>query len=68
MTRKLIPKDPALQGEGNYAAARRHRASAEAFVKAGKVKPAAQAAKPATPEEARELREAEEAGREPARR
>ena len=68
MTRKLIPKDPALQGEGNYTAARRHRASAEAFVKAGKVKPAARAAKPNTPEEAREMSEAEEAGREHARR
>lgn len=68
MTRKLIPKDPALQGEGNYAAARRHRASAEAFVKAGKVKPAAEAAKPRTKDEARALREAEEVGREPARR
>ena len=67
MTRKLIPKDPALQGEGNYAAARRHRAAAQAFVKAGKVKAAAEAAEPDTPEQAQELREAEEAGRKPAR-
>jgi len=68
MTRKLIPTDPALQGEGHYAAARRHRAAAQVFVKAGKVKPATGVAKPATPEETGALREAEDAGSARARR
>lgn len=54
--------DPALQGEGNYAAARRHRESVERFIDAGKVQPAADNAAPADAEEAEQLRAAEEEG------
>jgi hypothetical protein len=61
-------KDPDLQGEGNYTAARRHRESAEAFVESGRVDDAADAAAPKDETEARELKAAEKAGRAPARR
>ena len=62
------PKNPDLQGEGNYDASRRHRKSVESFVEAGRVEPAAQAAAPKTPAEAQELQEAEKAGKRKARR
>lgn len=65
---KKAPVDPALQGEGNYIAARRHRASLQKFVKAGKVAPAAKAAAPADAEEARELTDAEKTGAAAARK
>lgn len=60
--------DPAPQGEGNYTAARRHRASAEHFIDSGKVAPAARDAAPRSDDEARDLREAEQAGRAHARK
>lgn len=55
--------DPALQGEGNYTAARRHRESVEHFVDAGKVEEAARDAAPQDATEQRDLQQAEEAGR-----
>ena len=55
--------DPALQGEGNYTAARRHRESVENFVDSGKVEEAARDAAPHDPTEQREMQQAEEAGR-----
>lgn len=55
--------DPALQGEGNYTAARRHRESVENFVDSGKVEDAARDAAPQDPTEQREMQQAEEAGR-----
>jgi hypothetical protein len=60
--------DPALQGEGNYTAARRHRKSVEDFVDAGKVDAAAHDAAPDDAKQARELQEAEQAGRARARK
>ena len=51
-----------VQGEGDYKAARRHRASVESFVKSGKVDKAAHDATPATTREEEELRQAERAG------
>jgi len=60
--------DPALQGEGNYTAARRHRESVEQFVQSGKVEEAAREAAPQDPTEERELQQAEKAGRERARK
>lgn len=60
--------DPALQGEGNYTATRRHRASVKKFVDAGKVEPAARDAAPDTAEEAQRLEAAEQVGRSHARR
>ena len=60
--------DPALQGEGNYAAARRHRESVEQFIDAGKVQTAAENAAPADAAEAEELRAAEEEGKSHAKR
>lgn len=60
--------DPALQGEGNYRAAQRHRESVEDFVVAGRVEPAARDAAPDSPAEEQELRDAEKAGQAPARR
>lgn len=69
---KSTPKTPAegdgLQGEGNYDAARRHRASAEKFVRSGGVEPAARDAAPHSAEEARDMRDAEEAGKRHAKR
>ncbi len=61
-------QDPALQGEGNYTAARRHRESAEAFVESGRVEPAARDAAPHDSAEAREMQDAEAAGRSHARK
>ena len=60
--------DPALQGEDNYAAARRHRESVEQFIDAGKVQSAAQNAAPADAAEAEKLRAAEEEGKSHAKR
>lgn len=60
--------DPALQGEGNYAAAHRHRESVEQFIDAGKVQSAAENAAPADAAEAEELRAAEEEGKSHAKR
>ena len=65
---KKGPVDPQLQGEGNYAATRRHRAALQKFVNAGKVPAAAEAAPPRDAEEAKELLAAEKAGKAPARR
>lgn len=65
---KKAPFDPALQGEGNYIAARRHRASVKKFVQSGKVEQAADAAAPLDANEARDLLEAEKKGAAPARK
>lgn len=54
-------------GEGDYDAARRHRASAERFVAEGRVEEAAHEAEPLSDADARELREAEQRGRDKAR-
>lgn len=62
-----VPGD-GLQGEGNYAAARRHRESTEQFVKSGAVEPAARKAAPHDIDEAREMRDAEKAGKSHAKR
>jgi hypothetical protein len=61
-----VDKD-ALQGEGNYDAARRHRKSVEDFVESGDVERSARDAAPRSDEEADALREAEEQGRAPAK-
>ena len=54
--------DPALQGEGNYTAARRHRLSVKKFVDSGRVEEAAQETAPDTDAQAQELKRAEDAG------
>ena len=56
------PKPQAVQGEGNTEADRHYRDATQAFVDAGKVQPAADAAAPESAEVARELLEAERAG------
>ncbi len=61
-------KDPAMQGEGNYTAARRHRESVEDFIESGQQKTAARKAAPKDDEEAREMKRAEEAGKSHARK
>lgn len=53
----------AMQGEGNYAAAKEYDEATTNFVKAGKVDRAATEAKPKNEQEAREMLEAEEKGR-----
>jgi hypothetical protein len=69
MSKKPDPDtNPALQGEGNYTAARRHRKSAEEFVESGKVERAARDAEPRSKDEAKALREAEKAGKSHARK
>ena len=52
-----------VQGEGDYEAGRRYRASAESYVRSADVAAAARAAEPRTESEAEELELAEEAGR-----
>lgn len=54
--------DPALQGEGNYTAARRHRQSVKKFVDSGRVEQAAKEAAPDGDAQAQELKRAEDAG------
>ena len=58
---------PAMQGEGNYTAARRHRQSAEDFIEGGGVEQAARDAAPETERQSKQLRDAEKAGLAPAR-
>lgn len=65
---KRPPKDPSLQGAGNYYAARRQRAATQKPVQPAKVPAAAGVAAPAGKEEASELQPAEAAGRVPARK
>ncbi len=60
--------NPALQGEGNYTAARRHRKSVEKFVESNDVDKAAKDAAPRNPAEEQALRKAEEKGKAPARK
>lgn len=54
---------PTLQGEGDYAAARRYRADVEGFVKGHDVEAEARAAAPRDAAEARELADAERQGK-----
>ena len=54
--------NPAVQGEGDIEADRHYREATQAFVDAGKVQPAADAAAPASAEEAQALKDAEQAG------
>ena len=56
-----------VQGEGDYAAARRYRQDTERFIEQGKVKAAAARAQPADAREAQSLQQAEEIGRARAR-
>ena len=65
---KPAKNDPALQGEGNYTAARRYRESAEQFVESGKVDQAAHDAEPDNPRQARELKDAEAEAKKHARK
>lgn len=62
------PADPAMQGEGNYTAARRQRKSAEKFVASGQVEAAAREAAPDDAEEAQEMLDAEKKGLSKARK
>ena len=59
---KARPRPAKVQGEGNYRAARRHRASVEKFVKSGQVEEAAREAEPKTPVDEVEMFEAERLG------
>jgi hypothetical protein len=54
--------NPALQGEGNYKAARSYRESLKRFLDKDQVDAAAEAAAPRTPEEEREMKAAEDTG------
>ena len=62
-----LPKEssdvPAVQGEGDYQAARRYNESVESYVKNNDVEEAARAAEPTSAEETRDLLEAEREGR-----
>jgi hypothetical protein len=51
-----------IQGEGDYEAARRYDASAQAFAQSGKVDKAARDAKPASGGEDKAMRDAEQRG------
>ena len=61
-------KDPAMQGEGNHTAARRHRESVEDFLDSGRQETAALEAAPKNDEDAREMKRAEKTGKSHARR
>lgn len=54
---------PAIQGEGNYEAARRYRKDVKEFVETADIDKAARAARPKTDAERRELEAAEKAGK-----
>jgi hypothetical protein len=56
-------QDDAMQGEGNYEAARRYDEAQKRFVDAGRVDEAAERAAPKSEAEAEALRRAEEAGK-----
>lgn len=53
-----------VQGEGDYASARRYQADTERFIKDGKVADAAKSARPRDAQEEKSMAQAEEAGRE----
>jgi hypothetical protein len=57
------PKNDAVQGEGDYVAARRYDKAAREFAESGKVEPAAREAAPDSPQQAEELKRAEEIGK-----
>jgi len=63
-----VDKDPPLQGEGNYSAARRYDKAQREFVQSGGVADAAQRAEPKDAHEQQEMDEAEKKGREKAKR
>ncbi|MEO6897222.1 MAG: hypothetical protein ABI218_11325 [Caldimonas sp.] len=53
----------AVQGEGDYDAARRYDKAAREFAESGKVEPAARDAAPGSPAEAKDLERAEAEGK-----
>jgi len=55
-------KNDALQGEGNYTAAKEYDDATREFIKSGKVKEAADNAAPKNAEEEREMLDAEQEG------
>lgn len=57
----------ALQGEGNYEAAREYNEATRDFVQSGRVEQAARDAEPHDPADAKSMEEAEQAGRERAK-
>lgn len=57
------PKKEAVQGEGDYEAARRYDQAARDFAKSGKVEPAAHDAAPESTAEAEEMKRAEDIGK-----
>lgn len=63
-----VDKDPPMQGEGNYSAARRYDKAQREFVKSGGVGDAARSAEPKDAHEQQEMTEAEKTGREKAKR
>lgn len=67
-TAQAAAEDPALQGEGNYTATRRHRKSVEKFVESGQVASAAREAAPQSAAEEKALLDAEQQGRSHAKR
>ena len=62
-----MEKDPKVQGEGDYEAARRHRKRVSEFIENTDVEKAAVRAAPQTAAEAEELEQAEEQGKERAK-
>ncbi len=60
-------KDPKVQGEGDYEAARRYRKRQEEYLENNDVEKAAVRAAPETPAEAEELEDAEQAGKDRAK-
>jgi hypothetical protein len=62
-----MEKDPKVQGEGDYEAARRHRKRVTEYVENNDVEKAAVRAAPESPQEAAELEAAEAAGKERAK-
>jgi hypothetical protein len=62
-----MEKDPKVQGEGDYEAARRHRKRVSEFIENNDVEKAAVRAAPQSAAEAEELEQAEEQGKERAK-
>lgn len=64
---KSTPSESKVQGEGDYASARKYNKDAHDFVESGKVEQAARDSAPRNAQEEAEMRKAEAAGREHAK-
>ena len=65
---KATKQDPAMQGEGNYTAARRHRKSVQEYLESNDVERDARDAAPQDSAQKEDMRRAEKVGKSHARK